>query len=88
MAYLRSGIAGIAGLASIAGTSAAQNGGGEARAMFRGGAAHTGVYDDAVAGRALLGLQWRFMTEGDVIGSPAVVGDVDSSASGDRFMNE
>jgi hypothetical protein len=40
--------------------------------MFRGGPAHTGVYDHAVSGRALLGLQWRFVTEGDVIGSPAV----------------
>jgi eukaryotic-like serine/threonine-protein kinase len=86
MAYLRSGIAGIAGLATIVATSAAQNGVGEGHAMFRGGAAHTGVYDNAASGRALLGVQWRFMTDGDVIGSPAVAGDIVYIGSGDGFV--
>jgi hypothetical protein len=72
MAYLRSGIAAAAMLFAIAEAVAAQNGGSESTAMFRGGPAHTGVYDDATSGRALLGVQWRFVTEGDVIGSPAV----------------
>jgi hypothetical protein len=48
------------------GALGAQNGGSESTAMFRGGPAHTGVYDRAVSGRALLGLRWRFVTEGDV----------------------
>ena len=51
-------------------------------AMFRGDAAHTGVYAPA-KGQALAGLQWRFMTEGDVISSPAVVGQTVYVGSGD-----
>ena len=42
-------------------------------AMFRGGAARNGVYA-AAAGQALAGLQWRFVTEGDVMSSPTVLG--------------
>ncbi|MDB4908808.1 MAG: Pyrrolo-quinoline quinone [Gemmatimonadetes bacterium] len=50
--------------------------------MFRGDAAHTGVFH-ATPGRALLGLQWRFETQGDVIASPAIAGDAVFVGSGD-----
>src|SRR3954471_16303275 len=46
--------------------------------MFRGDAAHTAVYpldSPAHEGRNLVGLQWRFATEGDAISSPVVAGD-------------
>jgi hypothetical protein len=46
--------------------------------MFRGDAAHTANYpldSPAHEGRNLVGLQWRFATEGDGISSPVVVGD-------------
>jgi outer membrane protein assembly factor BamB len=72
--------------AATGATLEAQNGGSNATTMFRGGPAHTGVYDHAVSGRALLGIQWRFVTEGDVIGSPAVAGDVVYVGSGDGVM--
>ena len=51
-------------------------------AMFRGGAARNGVYP-AASGTALAGLQWRFLTEGDVIGSPTVLGQTVYVGSGD-----
>jgi eukaryotic-like serine/threonine-protein kinase len=54
-------------------------------AMFRGNAAHTGVYGPS-KGQALAGLQWRFMTEGDVISSPAVVGQTVYVGSGDGHL--
>jgi outer membrane protein assembly factor BamB len=50
--------------------------------MFRGGAARTGVYE-AQGGQALVGLRWRFTTEGDVISSPTVVGSSVYVGSGD-----
>ena len=55
-------------------------------AMFRGGPARTGVYEDAGSGRTLAGLQWRTMTGGDVISSPVVAGDVVYVGSGDGFL--
>lgn len=42
--------------------------------MFRGDAAHTGLYS-APLGRELAGLQWFVNTDGGVVSSPAVVGD-------------
>jgi outer membrane protein assembly factor BamB len=82
----RMGFVALAALAACASTLTAQNGGAEPAAMFRGGAAHTGVYADAISGRALLGIQWRFVTEGDVIASPAVAGDLVYVGSGDGRM--
>jgi outer membrane protein assembly factor BamB len=73
-------------LAAAASGVEAQNGVSEQHGMFRGGPARTGVYDRAVSGRALLGVQWRFMTDGDVIGSPAVAGDIAFIGSGDGVM--
>jgi outer membrane protein assembly factor BamB len=86
MRHLAAGVTSLLTLALAACPAAAQNADDEATAMFRAGPAHTGVYDRAVSGRALLGLQWRFMTEGDVIGSPAVSGDVVYVGSGDGVM--
>lgn len=57
--------------------------------MFRGDAAHTAVYPlDSAAheGRNLVGLQWRFATEGDGISSPVVVGDRVYAGSGDGHL--
>ena len=51
-------------------------------AMFRGGPTRNGVYA-ASAGPALAGLQWRFMTEGDVVSSPTVLGQTVYVGSGD-----
>ena len=58
--------------------------GGQARdvAMFRGGATRSGVYA-APPGKELAGLQWRFLTEGDVVSSPTVVGQTVYVGSGD-----
>ncbi|HZI45510.1 MAG TPA: PQQ-binding-like beta-propeller repeat protein [Ilumatobacter sp.] len=53
--------------------------------MFRGDPAHTGVYA-ATAGTALGGLKWRFMTEGDVISSPVVLGQTVYVGSGDGHL--
>ena len=50
--------------------------------MFRGGPSRTGVYS-ASPGSALVGLQWRFMTDGDVISSPTVAGQTVYVGSGD-----
>jgi outer membrane protein assembly factor BamB len=49
--------------------------------MFRGDAAHRGVYP--AIGPKLVGMQWRFPTGGDVISSPAVAGGVVYIGSGD-----
>jgi len=86
MIDLRTGTAALAATAAYASALTAQNGGTEPAAMFRGGPARTGVYTDAVSGRTLLGLQWRFVTEGDVIGSPAVSRDLVYIGSGDGRM--
>lgn len=53
-----------------------------ATTMFRGGPAHLGVYSSDV-GRSLIGLQWRFVTGGSVISSPAVGGGLVYIGSGD-----
>jgi outer membrane protein assembly factor BamB len=53
--------------------------------MFRGNAAHSGVYA-ASPGQALAGLQWRFMTDGDVVSSPTVVGETVFVGSGDGHL--
>ena len=66
-----------AGFASAGGTDPNQ-----ATTMFRGGPAHTGVYD-AGNGSELAGLQWRVLTGGDVISSPAIAGGVVYIGSGD-----
>jgi outer membrane protein assembly factor BamB len=86
MGWPRTAIVATAGLITIARPLVAQNGADESAAMFRAGPAHTGVYDNAVSGRALIGLQWRFVTDGDVIGSPAVAGDIVYVGSGDGYM--
>jgi outer membrane protein assembly factor BamB len=54
-------------------------------AMFRGGATRNGVYA-ATPGSALAGVQWRVLTEGDVIGSPTVLGQTVYVGSGDGRM--
>jgi outer membrane protein assembly factor BamB len=51
-------------------------------AMFRGDATHSGVYAGS-PGQYLAGLQWRFLTEGDVISSPTVLGETVYVGSGD-----
>ena len=65
-------------------TSAAQSRS-VAAAMFRGDAARSGVYA-ASSGQSLAGLQWRFMTEGDVVSSPAVLGQTVYVGSGDGHL--
>jgi eukaryotic-like serine/threonine-protein kinase len=64
-----------------AGGAAAQSSG---AASFRGGASHAGSY--AGGGTTILGLQWRFLTNGDVISSPTVVGNSVFVGSGDGNM--
>jgi outer membrane protein assembly factor BamB len=54
-------------------------------AMFRGGATRTGVYS-ASPGQSLAGLQWRFVTDGDVISSPVVQGQTVYVGSGDGHL--
>jgi outer membrane protein assembly factor BamB len=49
--------------------------------MFRGGPAHTGVYQGG--GATLIGLAWRAPTEGDVISSPTIANGVVYVGSGD-----
>src|SRR3954468_875273 len=51
-------------------------------AMFRGGPGHEGRYAPLV-GRTLAGVQWRFMTEGDVVSTPVVSGSIVYVGSGD-----
>ena len=50
--------------------------------MFRGDAAHSGVYP-ATSGRNLIGMQWRFPTGGEVVSTPAIAGDTVYVGSGD-----
>src|SRR5690349_24841088 len=45
-----------------------------AQSMFRGGPTHTGVYSGG--GPTLTGLAWRAATDGDVVSSPTIVGNV------------
>jgi outer membrane protein assembly factor BamB len=52
--------------------------------MFRGDAAHTGQYSGG--GAAIVGMQWRVLTDGEVTSSPLVVGDVVYAASGDGHV--
>src|SRR5690348_10102222 len=52
--------------------------------MFRGDAAHTGVYQGG--GPTLLGVAWRAMTQGDVISSPVVSGGLVYVGSGDGHL--
>jgi len=54
-------------------------------AMFRCNAAHIGVYSTS-PGQSLAGLQWRFMTDGDVVSSPTVLGQVVYVGSGDGHL--
>ena len=51
-------------------------------AMFRGGPEHTGVYGSA-SGNALVGLQWRVATDGDIISSPVISDQTVYVGSGD-----
>jgi outer membrane protein assembly factor BamB len=53
-------------------------------ASYRGGPAHVGVYRGG--GTTIVGMQWRFPTDGDVISSPAVVGDRVYVGSGDGHL--
>jgi outer membrane protein assembly factor BamB len=52
--------------------------------MFRGDPSHLGRY--AGGGSAIVGIQWRFETQGDVISSPTVVGNVVYVGSGDGHL--
>src|SRR6476469_288085 len=70
----------VVSLSAYTGSIAAQ--GRSDVAMFRGNATHTGVYS-ASPGQSLAGLQWRFMTEGDVVSSPTVLGQTVYVGSGD-----
>ena len=54
-------------------------------AMFRGGPARTGVYPPS-NGQALIGIQWRFLTDGDVVSSPTVLGQTVYVGSGDGHL--
>jgi outer membrane protein assembly factor BamB len=82
--------AGAAALAVTAGMAAIPRASGGAAvavrasgtSMFRGGPARTGAYE-AASGRALVGLQWRVRTDGDVISSPTVEGGTVYVGSGD-----
>jgi outer membrane protein assembly factor BamB len=55
-----------------------------AAASYRGGPAHVGVYDGG--GRIIAGMQWRFLTDGGVISSPAIVGNRVYIGSGDGHL--
>ena len=63
-------------------SEAAQSGQARDVAMFRGGPTRSGVYT-APPGKELAGLQWRFLTEGDVVSSPTVLGQTVYVGSGD-----
>ena len=78
----RRGLAlGLVTLAACTNSGAAQTGA-RGVSMFRGNATRSGVFP-APSGQALAGLQWRFMTNGDVISSPVPAGDVVYVGSGD-----
>jgi outer membrane protein assembly factor BamB len=71
--------------ALVAGSLAWPAQAGEAPAMFRGNAAHTGVYpapEVPPAGK----LKWRFHTEGAIVSSPAVSGDTVYVGSADHAV--
>jgi eukaryotic-like serine/threonine-protein kinase len=51
--------------------------------MFRGDAAHSGVYTSTGGGGNLAGMQWRFPTGGEVNGSPVITGNTVYAGSGD-----
>ena len=72
---------GLVALGACTNNSAAQTGSRNV-AMFRGNATRSGVFP-APSGQALGGLQWRFMTNGDVISSPVALGDAVYVGSGD-----
>ncbi|HTJ24266.1 MAG TPA: PQQ-binding-like beta-propeller repeat protein, partial [Gemmatimonadaceae bacterium] len=55
-----------------------------AAVMFRGDAAHSGQY--AGGGERIVGLQWRFPTQGDVMATPLVARGVVYVGSGDGKM--
>ena len=57
----------------------------EAPALFRGDAAHTGVYA-APATPPAGKLKWRFHTDGAIVASPAVAGDSVYVGSGDHLV--
>ena len=67
-------------LSLLASTTQAQ----PAAVMFRGDAAHSGHY--AGGGERIIGLQWRFPTQGDVMASPLVARGVVYVGSGDGKM--
>jgi len=52
--------------------------------MFRGDAAHSGRY--AGGGERIVGLQWRFPTQGDVMASPLIARGMVYVGSGDGKM--
>ncbi len=54
-------------------------------AMFRGGASHPGAYP-ATLGPALVGVQWRVETDGEVAGSVSVLGDTAWVGSSDGTL--
>lgn len=55
-------------------------------AMFRGGAAHLGRWDDVREAPHYAGVRWRVRTEGPVRASPVIAGDVVYVGSGDGRM--
>ena len=72
-------------LSAVSATPSAAQAQSRDEAMFRGGPARTGVYS-ATPGQSLAGLQWRFMTEGDVVSSPSVSGQTVFVGSGDGHL--
>jgi outer membrane protein assembly factor BamB len=73
----------VAGFAAPALTSRAGSQSSVA-ASYRGGPAHLGVYSGG--GTTIAGMQWRFLTDGGVVSSPAVVGDRVYIGSGDGHL--
>jgi outer membrane protein assembly factor BamB len=69
------------GLLTVSLLGAASLGAQPAVAMFRGDPAHSGVY--VGGGPTIVGMQWRVATGGDVIASPAVLGNRVYVGSGD-----
>jgi outer membrane protein assembly factor BamB len=63
---------------TVASTASAQH-------MFRGNAAHTGVYE-AEGPRSFKGVKWAFKTEGSVVSSPAVAEGVVYVGSDDKRL--
>jgi outer membrane protein assembly factor BamB len=55
-----------------------------APASYRGGPAHPGAYSGG--GTTIAGLQWRFLTGGDVVSSPAIDAGVVYVGSGDGML--